>query len=56
MSGQSNEQVSSLKIIVPHFLILKSGNDRPIDGYRDRSAAATQPDRGGTAAIAPNFM
>ncbi|KGD06177.1 hypothetical protein DO70_2758 [Burkholderia pseudomallei] len=55
MSGQSNEQVSSLKIIVPHFLILKSGKEHPTDDYRVRSVASTQPNRGGIAAIAPNF-
>ncbi|MDW9240708.1 hypothetical protein C7S17_3896 [Burkholderia thailandensis] len=55
MSGQSNEQVSSLKIIVPHFLILKSGKARPDLGYRARSAASTRPDRDGIAAIARNL-
>jgi hypothetical protein len=47
--GQSIERLSSLKIIVLHFLILKSGNDG-LAWRCDTNPAATTPKTGVLAA------
>jgi hypothetical protein len=55
MSGQSSEQLSSLKIIVLHFLRSKSGKDRPADGCGMETVVRTPFDHVGTGVIATNF-